>query len=82
MEKGIDYRTGKPTQVKVTTLQKIADACNIPLSYITDDPSEDSSDKKLRIAVFGGDVEVTDEMWQAVLDYANFIKTKHGGQNK
>lgn len=34
LEKGIDFRTGKPTQVKMTTLQKIADACNVPISYI------------------------------------------------
>jgi transcriptional regulator with XRE-family HTH domain len=43
LEKGIDHRTGKPTQVKVATLQKIADACLVPLSYITDEekPAED-----------------------------------------
>ena len=37
LEKGIDHRTGKPTQVKIATLQKIADACLVPLSYITDE---------------------------------------------
>lgn len=35
LEKGVDFRTGKPTQVKVTTLQKIADACLVPISYLT-----------------------------------------------
>lgn len=34
LEKGIDPRTGKPTQVKMATLQKIADACELPVSYI------------------------------------------------
>ena len=34
LEKGVDFRTKKPTQVKMTTLQKIADACHVPVSYI------------------------------------------------
>lgn len=34
IEKGVDFRTGKPTQVKVSTLNKIAVACNVPISYI------------------------------------------------
>ena len=76
LEKGIDHRTGKPTQVKVTTLQKIADACLVPLSYITDE-ADDTSEQNAKIAVFGGDVEVTDEMWQDILSYAEFIKTKY-----
>ena len=79
LEKGIDYRTGKPTQVKVATLQKIADACLVPLSYITDE-KDDAQEQKLKIAIFGGDVEVTDEMWQEILDYASYIKAKHGGK--
>ncbi len=35
LEKGFDFRTGKPTQVKMVTLQKIADACGVSLSYLT-----------------------------------------------
>ena len=34
IEKGVDFRTGKPTQVKMSTLQKIATACHVSLSYI------------------------------------------------
>ena len=34
IEKGIDFRTGKPTQPKVSTLLKIAKAANVSLSYI------------------------------------------------
>ncbi len=33
IEKGFDFRTGKPTQVKVSTLIKIASACNVPIGY-------------------------------------------------
>ena len=34
IEKGVDFRTGKPTQAKVSTLRKIADACGVSVSYI------------------------------------------------
>ena len=34
IEKGVDFRTGKPTQVKMSTLQKIAAACGVAVSYI------------------------------------------------
>ena len=34
LEKGVDFRTGKPTQVKMDTLKKIADACGVSTSYI------------------------------------------------
>ena len=33
LEKGVDFRTGKPTQIKMATLAKIFDACNIPEHY-------------------------------------------------
>lgn len=58
LEKGIDFRTGKPTQVKVATLQKIADACLVPISYLTGDrfiSTPHSENKKIghRIPVYG-----------------------------
>ena len=39
IEKGVDFRTGKPTQVKMSTLQKIASACGVALSYIVGEES-------------------------------------------
>ena len=40
IEKGIDFRTGKPTQAKMATIQKIADACGVPISYIIGEDSQ------------------------------------------
>ncbi len=37
IEKGYDPRTSKPTQPKVATLQKIANAAKVSLSYIIGD---------------------------------------------
>ena len=36
------------------------------------------SDEDIKFALFGGEGEITDEMWQAVKEYAQFIKDKHG----
>ena len=37
-----------------------------------------SSDEALKVALFGGDTEVTDEMWHEVMNYAEFLKQKYG----
>ena len=77
LEKGVDFRTKKPTQVKMTTLQKIADACNVPVSYIIGEEESPSQEEALKLALFGGGIEVTDEMWQEVISFANYVKEKH-----
>ena len=34
LEKGFDFRTGKPVQAKMATLKKIATACNVTVGYL------------------------------------------------
>lgn len=36
------------------------------------------SDEDVKVALFGGDTEVTDEMWHEVMNYAEFLKQKYG----
>ena len=36
------------------------------------------NDKVAKVALFGGDTEVTDEMWSEVMNYAEYIKQKYG----
>lgn len=75
LEKGVDFRTGTPTQAKIATIQKIADACGVPVSYIIGEKAATTTDE-LKAAVFGPGVEVTAEMWEKVLEYAAFLKFK------
>lgn len=49
IECGVNKRTKKPTQAKTITLQRIADAAGVPLSYITGDSRAIS----LKIPVLG-----------------------------
>lgn len=52
IECGVNKRTGKPTQTKTITLQRIADAAGVPLTYIVGEEKKASktfsdTDKKL-----------------------------------
>lgn len=40
----------------------------------------DDIDNNAKVALFGGDTDVTDEMWEEVKDYAKYIKQKHNKQ--
>ena len=41
-----------------------------------------ASDAELKVALFGGDGEVTDEMWDEVVRFAEFVKSKHSKGDK
>ncbi len=51
LEKGIDFRTGKPTQVKMATLEKIAKACDLPFECFV--INEKNSKNRLRATRLG-----------------------------
>lgn len=79
IEKGYDFRTKKPTQPKLATLIKIADACGVPLSHITGEPVQNPngiSDYEIQVALFGGAEYVSEENWQKVQEYVEFLKSK------
>lgn len=42
--------------------------------------TNDDMDNNAKVALFGGDTDVTDEMWEEVKDYAKYIKQKHNKQ--
>lgn len=55
IEKGVDYRTGKPVQIKMVTIEKIANACGVSMSYITGEPTMLEIAKSRRIYL--GDID-------------------------
>ena len=65
------------------TLQKIADYLEVSVDYLLGETEETKkspsiSDEDIKFALFGGEGEITDEMWQAVREYAQFVKEKYG----
>jgi len=62
------------------TLVKLADYFNVTVDYIlgradnTDEPEEEN--ENIKVALFGGEGEVTDEMWDEVKRFAEFVKLR------
>lgn len=62
------------------TLMRIADYFGVTVDYLlgkeeTKKATPDYSDVK--VALFGGDGEVTDEMWDEVKQFADYVKAKY-----
>lgn len=64
---------------KHETLAKIADYFNVSINYLVGESDNRKSgvingDDIAKVALFGGDSDVTDEMWDEVKRYAEYIK--------
>lgn len=77
------YDLGQDTKPTAEILEKIATYFGVSVDYLlgnTDikNPPEQSAPEEIaKVALFGGDGEVTEEMWQEVKDYVAYIKQKH-----
>lgn len=63
------------------TLRKIADYFGVTVDYLLGKdqekkPSETEDLEAVRVALFGGDAEVTPEMWEEVKQFARFVASK------
>ena len=63
------------------TLRKIADFFDVTVDYLLGKeqekkPSENEDLEEIRVALFGGDTEVTPEMWEEVKQFARFVAMK------
>lgn len=81
-----NYELGN-READYTTLKKLSNYFNVTVDYLlgeTDIPekSRPTTDKDIKVALFGGDGEVTDEMWDEVVRFAEFVKSKHSKSDK
>lgn len=78
-----EMKAGRIKSISADKVAKIADYFGVSALYITDgivdgeNPSEQNPIDIAKIALFGGDVDVTDEMWSELEDFANYIVAKH-----
>lgn len=72
-----DYKKGRVKSLSLNTLTKIADYFEVELSYLCGTKVADVSEEALKKALFGDDVTVTDQMWNEVKRYAQFIKEQN-----
>jgi len=65
-------------------LETIASALSTTSEYllgVSDDPTPEkktaATTDDIKVALFGGDGEVTDAMWDEVVKFAEYVKSKH-----
>ena len=85
-----ELRKGRAKSITIETAQKIAVYFDVPLEYILGDDYQDCkkapaesgkrsvSDDDIKFALFGGDGEITDEMYDEVKRFAAYIKQREG----
>lgn len=71
-----DYKTGKKKSLSVETLAKIAQYFDVSVDYLYGKRPSAPDEEALKVALFGGGAVVTDEMWNEVKRYAEFIKER------
>ncbi len=78
-----DMKHGRTKGLTAVTAQKIASYFGVSVGYLLGEeeqteksPTADSNEA-VKVALFGGDTEVTDEMWNEVMNYAEFLKQKY-----
>ena len=79
-----DMKHGRTKGLTTTTAQKIATYLGVSVGYLLgeEDKNEKTpaaiSDEDIKVALFGGDTDVSDEMWNEVMNYAEYLKQKYG----
>lgn len=81
-----DLKAGRKKSITSETAQKIADYFGVSVDRVLNGPyaekaptpkDERVSDEDIKLALFGGDGEVTDEMWDEALFAVEMIKARY-----
>lgn len=80
------YATGTTKKIPVDTIVAIAQVLNVSAAWIMGWSEEDSksnvnfspvTDDDIKFALFGGEEEITDEMYDEVKNFAEYVKQKY-----
>ena len=75
-----DWKSGRSTP-KSDKLKKIADLFGVSLDYLTTGRDSNAmaavTDEDIKLALFGGDSDVTDAMWEEAMFAIELIKKRH-----
>lgn len=77
-----DFKMGRNKSLSASTLQKIAEFFSVSVEYLMSGDAPRTDEANLKIALFGGEDGITDEMLNEVLRYATYIKERENGNNK
>ncbi len=79
-----ELKAGRSKGISAITAQKIASYFGVTVDYLLSEEEQTEkspaavSEEAIKVALFGGDTEVTDEMWSEVMNYAEYLKGKYG----
>ncbi len=71
-----DYKMGRIKTLSASTLSKISEYFGVSVEYLMGGETPAADEESLKVALFGGDMIVTDEMWNEVKRYAQYIKER------
>ena len=86
-----DLKMGRKNGVTAVTAQKIASYFGVSVGYLlgeenkkapTENGERSVSDDDIKFALFGGDGEITDEMYERVKQFAAIIKLEEAERKK
>lgn len=87
-----ELRKGRAKGIKAETAQKIADYFGVSVGYLlgteetekapTSDGERPVSDDDIKFALFGGDGEITDAMYDEVKRFAQMVKLREEAEKK
>ncbi len=69
-----DYKNGRTKTLSADTLAKIAKHFGVSVDYLYYGTQAKADDTEFKVALFGGDGNVTPEMWEEVRRYAHYVK--------
>lgn len=76
-----DFKKGRTKTLSFKTLSKIADYFDVSVDYFSANKKVLADEDAIKVALFGGETTVTDEMWNEVKRYAEYIKERNNGNN-
>lgn len=87
-----DLKNGRKKSLDTTTLMKIAEYFNVSVDYLltgaetkkapTKESERTISDDDIKFALFGGDGEITDAMYDEVKRFAQMVKLREEAEKK
>lgn len=81
------YATGETPKIPIPRVEAIAKALGVSAAYVMgweeNEPVDEESQmiETAKVALFGGKNEVTDEMWEEVVNFAKYIEAREAQKN-
>ncbi len=72
-----DYKMGRIKTLSALTLSKISEYFGVSVEFLLSGDTRLNDEESLKVALFGGDTVVTNDMWDEVKRYAQYIKEKN-----